>query len=140
MEELVQTRLDSARALAEAAKGCAWLIPQSTPSGYVHSYWTYVVRLADGVPFTWQEFRKKYIEFGGDGFYGAWAANYLEPVFRGKRFGDTQTQVFEQGLCPITERLQPRLMQFKTNYFDSDNRRRAADALSKAIAFFSRRG
>ena len=52
LEELVQIRLDSAASLAAAVQGSPWLIPQKTPEGVVHSYWTYVCRLADGLPFT----------------------------------------------------------------------------------------
>ena len=140
LEELVQARVESANALAVAAQGCRWLIPQAVPEGYVHSYWTFVCRLADGVPFTWYDFRRKYLELGGDGFYGAWALNYLEPALRGKRFADGQTQVFEPGLCPVAEGLQPRLMQFKTNYFSADRRERAAGALKRTVAFFSAGG
>jgi perosamine synthetase len=138
IEELVQTRLESARAYKTAIQGCRWLIPQAVPEGYVHSYWTFVCRLDDDVPFTWYDFRKKYIEFGGDGFYGAWALNYLEPAFRGQRFGDGQSQTYDLGLCPVAERLQPRLMQFKTNYFNSERRIKAAESLQQTVAFFSR--
>lgn len=138
IEELVQTRTDSALLMAQAVQGCSWLIPQATPEGYVHSYWTFVCRLSDEVPFTWYDFRKKYLEFGGDGFYGAWALNYLEPAFRGKHVIEGQTQDFGPGLCPVAERLQPRLMQFKTNYFSAERRTKAAGALLKTIQHFSR--
>jgi perosamine synthetase len=140
LDELVRARVDSARVLAEAVQGCRWLIPQAVPEGYVHSYWTFVCRLADDVPFTWYDFRKKYLELGGDGFYGAWALNYLEPAFQSKRFADWQTQKFEPGLCPVAERLQPRLIQFKTNYYSVDRRERAAETLRRTIAFFSNGG
>jgi perosamine synthetase len=138
LEELVQTRLDSALALSEAVNGCDWLIPQAVPTGYVHSYWTFVCRLKDGLPFSWYDFRRKYLELGGDGYYGAWALNYLEPAFRGQRFADYQTQIFDQGLCPVAERLQPRLLQFKTNYFTVERRQKAAAALRGTIDYFSR--
>lgn len=138
LPELVQTRLDSARLLAEAVDGCSWLIPQDTPDGYTHSYWTFVCRLAEECPFTWHDFRRKYLELGGDGYYGAWALNYLEPALRQKRFSDFQTQEFAPGLCPVAERLQPRLLQFKTNYFTAERRQKAAAALRGAVEHFSR--
>ena len=138
LEELVQTRLDSANVLAAAIAGCDWLIPQKVPVGYGHSYWTFVCRLKDGLPFTWYDFRAKYLQLGGDGYYGAWALNYLEPAFRGHRFADYQTQSFDLGLCPVAERIQPRLLQFKTNYFTVDRRLKAAAALRGAIEHFSR--
>lgn len=138
IEEMVKVRLDSASALRSALNGCKWLVPQAVPEGYVHSYWTLVCRLADGVSFSWYDFRKKYMELGGDGFYGAWALNYMEPAFRGQRFGDWQTQAYDTGLCPVAEKLQPRLMQFKTNYTNAERLKRAADALHRAIEFFGR--
>lgn len=137
IDELVQIRLDCARLLADSAAGCRWLIPQAVPAGYGHSYWTYVLKLAPDAPCTWYEFRKAYIGNGGDGVYAAWALNYLEPAMRGRRFTNYQTQVFEHGLCPVAERLQPRLIQFKTNYFDATRRDRAALALRRTIADLS---
>lgn len=136
LDELVQTRLDSAQALEAARNGCRWLVPQKVPADCRHSYWTYVCRLADDAPCDWYEFRKAYLANGGDGFYGAWALNYLEPAFKGVRFADFQTQVFGEGLCPVAERLQPRLLQFKTNYFDPARRTRAAEALTKTLRHF----
>jgi len=138
LEELVQIRLDSAKALAEAVAGCRWLVPQKVPTGNVHAYWTFACRLSEDAPCTWHEFRIKYLESGGDPFYGAWAMNYLEPVFRGKRFGDHQTQAFEPGLCPVAESLQSSLLQFKTNYFDPSRRANAAEAMRRTIAHFSK--
>jgi perosamine synthetase len=44
------------------------------------------------------------------------------------------------GLCPVAEGLQPRLMQFKTNYFSVERRTKAAEALQKTIHHFSRVG
>jgi perosamine synthetase len=147
MEELVQKRLESAGLYAEAVKGCNWLIPQMTPPDYKHSYWTYVLKLADDVSFTWYDFRKKYIEFGGDGFYAAWQLTYLEPVFKNYVFYKQgcpvrcpyyqgKPQEYGPGLCPAAESVQPRLMQFKTNYLDADVAARKADALSQTIRYF----
>jgi perosamine synthetase len=136
IDELVQVRIDAANALEGARGGCRWLLPQAVPDGFKHSYWTYACRLADDVPFSWYQFRKVYMENGGDGFYGAWALNYLEPAFRSVRFADYQTQSFAEGLCPVAERLQPRLLQFKTNYFDKARRSRAAEALARTIRHF----
>lgn len=138
LEELVRVRIDSANSLAAALDGCRWLVPQAAPVGYVHSYWTFVCRISDDVPFTWYDFRKKYLQMGGDAFYGAWALNYLEPAFRGRRFGESQSQNYEPGLCPVAEKLQPRLVQFKTNYYEINRRERAADALRCTIEFFNR--
>lgn len=139
LDELVAARRAAALAYAQAVAGCPWLVPQKVPAGYVHSWWSYVLKLADGVDFTWVEFRDKYREFGGDGIYGAWALNYLEPAMRGKTLTPNQGQTYERGLCPVAERIQPRLLQFKTNYFDAADVVRASEALARTIRFFDGR-
>lgn len=129
LEELVAARVTCADLYRQAIDGCRWLVPQQVPEGYVHSYWTFAARLADNVPFTWYDFRDKYLERGGDGFYAAWQLTYLEPVFQSR---------YEQGLCPVAEHLQPRLAQFKTNYLDKEVATRRAEALAKTIDYFGR--
>ena len=43
---------------------------------------------------------------------------------------------YQKGLCPIAERLQQRLVQFKTNYWDLDKGRKQAEILAKTLASF----
>lgn len=134
--ELVAMRVEVARLYQQAVAGCAWLTPQATPVGYIHSYWSYVVHLSPDVDFSWYDFRNKYKELGGDGIYAAWQLNYLEPAFRQVCFHPEQPQRFERGLCPVAETVQPGLLQFKTNYFDLDMASQKAEALAKTIAYF----
>ena len=136
LQELVDLRIAVARLYEQAVAGCSWLTPQATPDGYIHSYWSYVARIAPEVDFTWYDFRDKYKEMGGDGIYAAWQINYLEPAFRQTSFHPEQTQVFARGLCPVAEAVQPRLLQFKTNYFDLAVAAQKAEALAKTIAYF----
>ncbi|MFH0964967.1 MAG: DegT/DnrJ/EryC1/StrS family aminotransferase, partial [Planctomycetota bacterium] len=147
LEELVALRTECARLYAEAVSGCRWLVPQRVPNGYTHSWWTYVCRLTeDGPP--WHDFRRKFVELGGDGFYGAWRPTYREPVFP-----DLSAEVAEhperyphwagvlpdyrEVSCPVMERVQPKLIQLKTNYWDAELAHRQADALARAIRSFS---
>ncbi len=147
LEELVELRIKVAQMYAEAVQGCDWLIPQVVPDGYRHSYWTYVLKLENGDEFSWYDFRKKYMELGGDGIYAAWQLTYLEPAFRWQRYypkgcpaqcplykGDVREYV--PGLCPIAESIQPKLLQFKTNYMDMRVAQQKAEALSRTIAYF----
>lgn len=147
LPELVQKHIDSANLYAQAVAGCNWLTPQRVPAGYVHSFWSYVLKLEEQVDFTWYDFRRKYLEMGGDGIYAAWQLNYLEPVFRNRvfyakdcpvscRHYQGTLQLFAPGLCPVAESLQPRLLQFKTNYFDRGTAEQKAEALNKTVAFF----
>ncbi len=134
LQELVEMRIRVAELYAEAVRGCECLTPQAVPDGYRHSYWTYVLKLDPDID--WYDFRKRYMEFGGDGIYAAWLLTYLEPAFRGVRFDPEQVQEFVPGLCPVAEGLQPRLLQFKTNYVDLEEATRAADALRRTIGYF----
>lgn len=134
LEELVELRVQNARLYREAVRGCEWLVPQAAPPDYVHSYWTYVLKLENGGEFSWHDFRKKYVELGGDSFYACWKPNYLEPVFQS---GVIKTrQALKPGLCPVTEDLQKKLLQLKTNYFDLKLAEQKAEALAKTIRYF----
>ena len=129
---------------------CSWLVPQKTPEEYVHSYYTYVARLTGDGP-EWAQFRKKFVELGGDGFYGAWLPVYREPVFQKLSHRVSQTPGrfpqyagrmpdYREVSCPVLEEIQGRLIHFKTNYFDLDTARRQADILARTIQSFSGRG
>jgi perosamine synthetase len=122
VEELVSMRVKSAGYFLEVMKDCSFLIPQVTPPDCTHSYYTL------GVVFegeSWEDFRKAYIKNGGDGIYGAWSVPYLEPVMGG-----------QEGMCPIAEKIQPKLMQFKTNYRDLGLAEQKAESLRKTINEF----
>ncbi len=143
LDELVEMRIIAAKYLLEAASDCNWLIPQKTPTGFVHSYWTMVFVL-NTKRVNWESFRNKFLEFGGDGIYSAWKLSYLEPVFLNMNFLGREKYIktygnyeYREGLCPIAESLQPRLLQFKTNYWDECNAVKQAQILRKTIEYFS---
>jgi len=133
--ELVERRKQVAACFSAAVAAAEWLVPQAVPPGYVHSYWTYVVRLASDAPVNWYEFRARFREGGGDGIYAAWRINYLEPAFLKWRSDSAppSTQRYGPELCPVAERLQPRLLQFKTNYWDEASGERQAQILADTI-------
>jgi len=140
LDELVEIRTRAAKAYAQAAEGCSWLIPQSVQDGFKHAYWTYVLKLSPDVPFSWYDFRQKYVELGGDGMYAAWQLTYLEPALRGVRFSSDQSQDYGPGLCPVAESIQPYLLQLKTNYFTEDSILHQAEMLAATILYFSHKG
>ena len=96
----------------------------------------------------WTDFRKKFMEFGGDGIYGTWKLSYLEPMFRkgsinlsGKEKVIKATykgkmQKHEVGLCPVAERVQKQILAFKTNYWNWERAERQAKILKRTIAFY----
>jgi perosamine synthetase len=132
LDNAVALRRAAAQAFDEVVSRCSWLIPQKIPDDCHHAFWSYAVKIApDRAEDLWQQFYDRFIEFGGEGFYGAWRLTYTEPIFRSGRYG-----VHEQGICPVAERIQPRLMQFKTNYWDTEEIARQAEALDKTIRHF----
>jgi perosamine synthetase len=142
MDELVEMRILAAKHFDEVVKKVTWLRPQFVPEGYRHSYWTYVIKITDDAV-NWYEFRKKFMELGGDGIYSAWKLTYMEPAFINKNFLGREAFIADnisycKGLCPVAEELQPKLLQFKTNYWDEADAIRQAEILERTIRFFDR--
>ena len=144
LEAKVSQRQAVAALFLEAAAAADYLIPQHVPDDCDHSYFTLGFRYEGQAQrnVSWQQFREKYISFGGDGFYGAWSIPYLEPVMQERKFVKRCPSVYnaisyEEGLCPIAESIQPKLMQFKTNYRDIGLATQKANALRKTVEFFN---
>jgi perosamine synthetase len=122
------------------ATSCDWLMPQLTPENDRNSYFTFAVKfLRDDI--TWENFRQKFMENGGDGIYAAWALCYQEDSIQDvKRMLDAMHLKgrlnTEKGICPNGEKIQPLLMQFTTNQKDEKEMRIEADALYKTIRDF----
>ena len=138
LEELVEQRIRAAQLYAEAVCGCNWLVPQAVPEGYRHSYWTYVLKLRNNGEPSWYDFRNKYMELGGDGIYAAWQLAYLEPAFQRYQPQEGHVQEYKPGLCPVAEAVQPKLLQFKTNYWDMSIAAQKAEALARTIEYFQK--
>ena len=91
---------------------------------------------------SWQDFRHKFIEFGGDGIYAAWALLYHETLVTSGAWKKRCPPLYdpihwpEQGHCPVAEALQPKLMQFVNNYNGLAEAASKVDALEKTIRFF----
>ncbi len=145
MDELVGLRMKISAMFLEALKGCPWLIPQYTPPEYVNSYWTFVCRFeAEEAGCSWEDFRKTFYALGGDFFYAAWQLTYNEPIFQNRKFlggffpidseiYKGRKQEYKPGLCPVAESIQPKLMQFRTNYYNLPEAEKQADVLAKTI-------
>ncbi len=139
LDELVRRRTEAAELLRDAVAGCPWLVPQMIPDDCVHSWWTFVAVL-DTDRIGWRRFRDAFAANGGDGIYAAWKINYLEPMFQNRDLLGRERFISEEnwaryrvGACPVAEGLQPRLLQFKTNYWSRDKACRQAEILAKTI-------
>ncbi len=146
LDELIDFRREIGRRFDQVVEGCDWLVPQKTPEGYVHAMWTYTVRLARE-DIRWEDFRAKFVELGGDGFYGAYRPIHREPIM--EKFGDwARTQPdrypqfapympdYREVTCPVWESIQPHVCQFKTNYFDMADADRQVAILAQTIDWF----
>lgn len=139
LPSLVDRRIDVARMFNAAVEGCGWLTPQRTPADCVNTYWTWTARL-DHPRLTWDQFRSRLVDAGGDGVYGAWQLTYLEPMFRDRKLLGREAFIsperlsgYGAGLCPVAEALQPRLIQFKTNYWKLADAERQANILRQVV-------
>ena len=139
IEQLVDVRVQAGKRFNEVVRECNWLIPQRVPDGMTNTYWTYVVQLRHPTH-TWNQVRDKFKSLGGDGIYGAWQLTYLEPMFknmnllgRDKFIASEVKESYRRGLCPVAEDLQPRLMQFKTSYWNPSDADRQAQILHNTI-------
>ena len=140
VEELVNLRQKSAQIFLDELVPSGFFQTQLIPQNYTHSYYTLAVvyhgKEIHGV--SWQNFRKKYIELGGDGIYGAWSVPYQEPLIADGYFKKSNPNIyadisFKKGICPVAEQIQPLIMQFKTNYRDLKLAKRKAKILSETI-------
>ena len=143
LEEIVDLRIQSANIFLEAIKHCNFLIPQQQLQDRTNSYWALGIKYygEEKLGVSWYDFRQKYIEFGGDGFYGCWKVPYMEPVIRDGNFKEINPELYkdihyEKGLCPNAEEIQKRLMVFKTNYRNLDLAKYKAYCLKKTIDFY----
>jgi perosamine synthetase len=151
LELFVSKRQSMAARYLDAIGDCKWLKPQKIPKGYVNSYYTFAVKY-EGEQVTgasWYDFRKKHIEYGGDGIYSAWALIYNEPSMRllndeGRYFQDIPAsgesyKGFLDGVhCPVAEQVQPVLLQFTTNQVTEEQMDVQHDALRRAIAYWGK--
>lgn len=145
IDELVDLRIKSAQLFIEVMSECDYLIPQKVPQGYTNSYYTLgvVYEGEKSIGMSWEDFRREYIRQGGDGIYGAWSVPYLEPVISERKFVKRCPSVYEnvryeKGLCPVAEIIQPKIMQFKTNYRDLELAKSKAGVLRNLIKKFKK--
>lgn len=141
MEFFVGLRIGIAKLYMDAIGDCSFLKPQRTPENWLNTYWTFAATY-ERTDVSWQEFRHKYIEFGGDGIYAAWALTYEETLMAEGHYRKHCPMIYDalqypRGICPVAESVQPKLMQFVTNYGSLEEARPMADALRKTIDFYS---
>ena len=131
MEESVNLRIKMAEGYLDIIKNSELFVPQHVQKGYKNTYWTFAAQfMGQNHGIKWQEFRKKYMEFGGDGIYAAHQTVNNEPCFRDSKIG--------HGEVPIAEMLQKELMLFTTNQKNEEERTIQLMAMEKTLNYFTR--
>lgn len=129
IEEFIDLRIKMGEEYVSIAKDSKLFKEQKTPNGFKNTYWSFAARfLGKKYGISWQEFRKKYMEFGGDGIYAALQVIYNEPCFKYNLIG--------VGKAPIAEKLQKELMLFTTNQANEQERMMQINAFKKTLDFF----
>lgn len=128
-ELYIGLRRDMGIAYTNALANSELLKPQKVLDGYYHTYYTFSAKFnGDSLGVTWKDFRKKYIEYGGDGIYAASKLQHQEPVFRDRKIGYGET--------PVAVSLQKSLMNFTTNQANHEEREIQIEALQKTQKYF----
>ena len=132
-------------------ESCEWLIPPYVPQDRTHSYWCYTCKLdVEKVGVDWREFRRVFIEKGGDGLYGLWAPVHLEPIFQTMQFYGSRDRApnfdpryhgrvksYNAGDCPNVESYRKVLSLFKTSMTSLDKVKSQVDALRATIRHYA---
>jgi perosamine synthetase len=145
-DELVAVRIESAELFTAAVQGYTDILrPQSNLIGSVNTYWTWAAVL-DTDRISWEDFRELFLSKGGDPFYGAWKLSYLEPFMqernllgRERFISKDNLDSYTLGICPNSEFLQPRLVQLRTNYWESGESQKQAAALRATLTEIGKR-
>ena len=89
----------------------------------------------------WARFRQLHIKNSGDPIYACWALLYKEDcVSEVKSMQEKMgliPMITSNGICPVAEQLQPRLLQFTTNQNLFEEMEIQAEALSKTLRHFA---
>ena len=138
-DELINQRKKIGKIFKDAVEGFEWFNPQYVGDDYESSYWAFACRL-ETEHVSWYDFRRKFLNEGGDKYYGAWKLTYLEPLFKNRMFRQRKDIIrsdYKNGLCPNAEALQPQIKQFKTNYMSIEEATKQAEILNSTLRFFN---
>ena len=129
----VEKRRQSALSLLNILKNNKYLIPQKIPNNAYSTYYTLAVKLIknNSKKLIWSNFRKKFMEFGGDGIYAASKLIHQEPAIKKKNIGKMSNRT------PVAIELQKQLLLFTTNQSNQKEIEIQTRALKNTINYFN---
>ncbi|MDB9992254.1 DegT/DnrJ/EryC1/StrS family aminotransferase [Amylibacter sp.] len=139
-EYFVGTREKIGLRMHEIVSESNFMIPQKKIDGSRNTYWTFASRFIHP-DVTWQEFRKKYMENGGESIYGCWALTYDEPIVAHGEYKYHNPPLYDElkydrNSYPNAKLIQPQLMLFPVNYPSLDDAKFTIEALEKTLRYY----
>ena len=139
-ENFVDTRESIGLAMHDVVSTSNFMIPQKKIEGSRNTYWTFATRFTH-TEVTWQEFRKKFMENGGESIYGCWALTYDEPVVANGQYKYHNPPLYnsleyDRASYPNAEIIQPQLMLFPVNYPSLNDAKPVIEALEKTLRHY----
>jgi perosamine synthetase len=122
----LKKRISIGKGYEKIAKKYHWVVFQKIPKDYYHSYWAFAFYFKTK-KINWFEFRKKFIQYGGESFYAAWKLSYQEPALKSR---------YSKVVCENAEILQKKLILLKTNFIDEKKIKSQIIILDKTMQFF----
>lgn len=129
INELVNARITAAKSFINILKNYDFIKLQHVPKKYKHTYWSCAFVLDVKSEKDWYKFKAIFNKNKGDFFYSAWKPAYLEPFF---------TKYKVKHNCPVAEYSQKRIIQLKTNYWDTSQLKRQVKILEQTLNEFER--
>jgi perosamine synthetase len=129
VDELVKTRVEAAKQIRSVFNELLCEQDKSHFNMNGNSCWSLAAKYFGD----WHDFRKRFIKAGGHPFYGAWSCPFDEPAMAGiieSRIGDR----LHPANCPVAERIQPQIMQFKTSWPDIEDAKKQAEILKGVLS------
>ena len=129
----ITKRRKAALSLMNILKNNKYLLPQKIPSDAYSTYYTLAVKLVknEKKKLNWSDFRRKFMQFGGDGIYAASRLIHQEPAIKKNKIGKMSSKT------PIAKKLQQELLLFTTNQSNQKEIDIQTNALKKTINYFN---
>lgn len=142
LDNLVYWRKKSGKEITRILESTNLFTTQYTPKYIEHSFWC-VGAMFNGSLNEWYEFRDYLYDKCGERIFGAWQVPYNEPVIKMgnyKRFlqKEFKDSVISIGTCQNAEKIQRRMMVFKTKYRNELALNNLLEGLSKTIKNFEK--
>jgi perosamine synthetase len=152
VDKLVNKRIKTAKLFLSAINNCKWLIPQTVPKNFKHTYWTIALKYYGHkfLGLKWKDFYKIYKKKVGDGFYGGLSVVPEEPILKKIKIlkklipnynkcnyckSKTKKCINTRKKYPCTNayNIQPLMIQLKTNYRNINEAKRKAQILRNLV-------